>query len=69
MKGSKGIESVPVGAVTLYTEGDALIVSVEHDGRRVEILREPWAFAPEDGQIYHSVTANGLSALFEGEHV
>lgn len=67
MKGSKDTESVPVGAITLATEGDSLVVSVEHDGQRYEVIREPWSFGPDDGQIYHSVTANGLEAIYNGE--
>jgi hypothetical protein len=67
MKGSKGIESVPVGAATLATDGGSLVVSVEHDGALHEVIREPWPFEPNDGQIYHSVTANGLTAIFDKE--
>lgn len=66
MKGSKGIETVPVGAVSLATDGDNLVVSVEHDGVQYEAIREPWPFGSEDGQIYHSVTANGLDAIYKG---
>jgi hypothetical protein len=69
MKGSKGIEAVPVGAVTLATDGDSLVVSVEHEGAHFEVIREPWPFRPDDGQIYHSVTANGLAAIFDKERV
>lgn len=67
MKGSKGVESVPVGAISLATEGDSLVVSVEHDGEQYEIIREPWERRPDDGEIYHSVTANGLAAIYDGE--
>lgn len=69
MKGSKDIENVPVGAVSLATEGDNLVVSVEHEGSRYEIIREPYVRRDDDGEIYHSVTANGLSAVFDGERV
>jgi hypothetical protein len=67
MKGSKGTESVLVGAITLATEGASLVVSVEHDGQQYEVIREPWPFGPDDGQIYHFVTANGLEAIYNGE--
>ncbi|CAL9369684.1 hypothetical protein [Streptomyces sp. enrichment culture] len=69
MKGSAGVENVPVGAISLATDGDSLVVSVEHDGKQYEVVREPWSFKPEDGQIYHSVTANGLAAIFDEERV
>lgn len=67
MKGSTGVESVPVGAVSMATDGDSIVVTVEHDGKQYEVAREPWPFGPDDGQIYHSVTANGLAAIFSGE--
>lgn len=67
MKGSKGVETVPVGAITLATEGDALVVSVEHDGQQYEIIREPWPHSPDQGEIYHSVTANGLASIYDGK--
>lgn len=64
MRGSKDTKSVLVGAITLATEGNSLIVSIEHEGQQYEIIREPWPFGPDDGQIYHSVTANGLEAIY-----
>lgn len=67
MRGSKDTKSVPVGAITLATEGNSLIVSIEHEGQQYEVIREPWPFGPDDGQIYHSVTANGLEAIYNGE--
>lgn len=69
MKGSVGIEAVPVGAVTLMDDGGDLVVTVEHDGQRYEVIRTVWSSGPEDGQIYHSVTANGLAAIFEGRKI
>ena len=69
MKGSNGIETVPVGAITLATDGDALVVSVEHDGRQYEVIREPCQRAADEGEIYHSVTANGLASIYDGEPV
>ena len=67
MKGSKGVESVPVGAITLATDGDELVVSVEHDGDHYDVIRVPCQRASDEGEIYHSVTANGLASIYDGE--
>ncbi|MFD3532002.1 hypothetical protein [Streptomyces sp. NPDC058664] len=67
MKGSCGIENVPVGAVTLMTDGGDLVVTVEHDGTHYEAIRTVWPSGPDDGSIYHSMTANGLDAIFSGK--
>lgn len=69
MKGSKDIEYVSVGAVTLATEGNDLVVSVEHDGSRYEVIRTLFVRHEDDGEIYHSVMANGLAAIFDGQRV
>lgn len=66
MKNSPGIQSVPIGAVTLQDDGGDLVVTVEHDGQVFEAIRTVWSSGPQDGYIYHSVTANGLDAILKG---
>src|SRR5260221_12948153 len=61
VKGSKGVESYPVGGIELKTEDHEWVVSFEVDGEWYEAFRENTA-----GPIHHTIHANGIKALVEG---
>lgn len=62
VKGSKGLESHPVGGINLITEGGDIVVQFEYEGTWYEAIREV-----ADGPISHCLHANGIKAIIQGE--
>ena len=62
MKGSKGVESYPVGGIELCREVNEWVVRFEVDGKWYEAFREGI-----EGPVHHTIHANGIKALVEGE--
>jgi hypothetical protein len=60
MKGSAGIESHPVGGISLETDGGDLVVKFEYDGKWYEGFREV-----NDGPISHTLHANGIKSIID----
>lgn len=62
MKGSAGIESHPVGGISLETDGGDLVLKFEYEGKWYEGFRE---VNDGEGPIFHTLHANGIQSIIE----